>query len=230
MLNQNFKIKVAIVIFVAGLLLISSYLLHSHSRQQNLIDKSSVSLKEATESSTGSIDKDELAKTAKSQFLQMKADADKIDSVDNALIASQKYFTSALQEKINQNLIDNSDEEAKLNLFWQTINGNVSLIEDITDVTAEAIDKTHVKLTITTKFTILEIVLVWENDAWRYDGEEKITHIIDETGKTYKIVTKEEAEYETVIDEKGQKNQRLKDGQAVINDEFEASAPAVINE
>ena len=96
MLNQNFKIKVAIVIFVAGLLLFLSYLLRSYSKQQNLVDESSVSLKEATENLTGSIDKDELAKeAAKSQFLQMKADAGKIGSLDGALTVSQKYFTSA---------------------------------------------------------------------------------------------------------------------------------------
>ena len=59
--------------------------------------------------------------------------------------------------------------------------------------------------------------------------QETTTAIIDEAGKTYKIVTKKEAEYETVIDEKGQKIQRLKDGQAILDEETEASASAAIS-
>ena len=231
MQNQNSKLKIFLVLFVLVLLLFLSYLLQFRFNKDKDLFKSpteSSIIENNLENETAT---NEAALAAKNQFLKMRDDADKIKNVDDALAVSQTYFTTNLQEKIQQNWNNYVTEDEKLNSFWTTITGNVSLIEDITEITAEAIDQTHVKLAVKTKFTVLELVLVWEDNAWRYNGEEKITHIIDETGKNYKIVTEEEAEYETVTDEKGEKIQRLKDGQAILDkNTASTSAATVINE
>ena len=230
MLNKNYKLKIVLILFVLTLLLFLSYLLQSH------FGKNKNSLKPVTESSVieNNLENisaiNEATNAAKNQFLEMKDNVKKITNINDALAISQKYFTTNLQTKIKQNLTDNLSEEEKLNLFWQTVKGNVSLIEDITEVTATTIDESHVKLVVETKFTILELILVWENNAWRYNGEEKITHIIDEVGKTYKVVTKNEAEYEIITDKNGKEIFRLmKDGQAILDDIASTSAATVIN-
>ena len=45
-----------------------------------------------------------------------------------------------------------------------------SLIEDVSNVEAEVIDATHIRLAIATQSRILTIILAWENNAWRYNG------------------------------------------------------------
>ena len=222
-------ISTIIVLFVITLLLFLSYLLQFRFNKEKNSFKSSTETPVIENSLENSVATNEAALAAKNQFLEMKNAAEKIENANEALIVSQTYFTANLQEKIQQNWTKYTTENEKLNSFWDTITGDVSLIEDVSNVEAEVIDATHIRLAIATQSRILTIILTWEDNAWRYNGEETTTAIIDETGKTYKIVTKEEAEYETVTDEKGQKVQRLKDGQAILNDEIEASASAAIS-
>jgi len=230
MLNKNLKLKIFLLLFVLALLLFLSYLLQFRfNKEKNSFNSTTET--PVIENNLKDISAiNEATNAAKNQFLQMRSAADKIKNVNDALAVSQTYFTVNLQEKIQQNLTNFTTEEEKLNSFWQTVKGNVSLIEDVSKVTATFIDQAHIKLIVETKFTILELVLVWEDNAWRYNGEEKIIGIIDETGKTYKIVTEETAEYETVTDENGKEIFRLmKDGQAILDEEIEASAPAAIS-
>lgn len=229
MLNKNFKLKIFLVLFVITLLLFLSYLLQFRFNKEKNSFKSSTETPAIENNLKNETATNEAALAAKNQFLEMKNAASEIKSVNDALIVSQTYFTTNLQEKIQQNWTKDSTEDEKLNSFWTTIAGNVSLIEDVSNVEAEIIDTTHIRLAIATQSRILTIILAWENNAWRYNGEETTTAVIDETGKTYKIVTKEEAEYETVTDEKGQKVQRLKDGQAILDNAASASAVTVVN-
>jgi hypothetical protein len=212
------------IIIITAILLLICYILWQKTEQvKNKVDLSSKN--EAEKTNEQKINQAEVAKT---QFLQIKDDTIKIANINDALAISQKYFTTDLQTKVKQNLTNNLSEGEKLNLFWQAIEGNVSLIEDIIEITATTIDETHVKLAIETKNAIFELTLIWENDNWRYDGEEKIIYIKDETGKLYKVVTKEEAEYEIINNEYGQKISQLKDGQAILSDESEASTSSAI--
>lgn len=228
--QQNFKRKYLLLFIVMIVIfLFISYLFWQKKIQRETIPEQILKKNEQIieKSQEQKIDQVEIAKD---QFLQMKMAINKIQNIDDALALSQKYFTINLQTKINQNIADSSDEKEKLNLFWETVKGNVALIEDVNQIDGTAIDDTHIKLTIETKFTILELILVWENNAWRYNGEEKITHIIDEIGKTYKVVTKNEAEYEIITDKNGKEIFRLmKDGQAILDDITSTNAAILIN-
>ena len=125
MLNKNFKLKIFLVFFVLALLLFLSYLLQSRFNKKKNSFKSpaeSAVIENNLENETAT---NEAALAAKNQFLEMKNAASEIKSVNDALTVSQTYFTTNLQEKIQQNWTKNSTEDEKLNSFWTAIAGNV---------------------------------------------------------------------------------------------------------